>query len=200
MVSMLGRMLWRDLWHLRGQLVAAALVVACGIAVLVAIRGTYQSLLLAQTDYYQTHRFADVFAHLRRAPDSLAEQMRQWPGVAQVQTRLADFRAHLETRIYSSLAQLRGLSANLVLREALTPEEFAGYCRGNALKYLSRAGHKDATAQEVGKAIWYLERWRDSLVRTDTPTPSCAAQSAPPSPAGRSGYRSEWDLSAGSKS
>lgn len=85
---MLGRMLWRDLWHLRGQLVAAALVVACGIAVLVAIRGTYQSLLLAQTDYYQTHRFADVFAHLRRAPDSLAEQMRQWPGVAQVQTRL----------------------------------------------------------------------------------------------------------------
>jgi len=87
-VNMLGRMLWRDLWHLRGQLVAAALVVACGIAVLVAIRGTYQSLLLAQTDYYQTHRFADVFAHLRRAPDSLAEQMRQWPGVAQVQTRL----------------------------------------------------------------------------------------------------------------
>ena len=88
MVSMLGRMLWRDLWHLRGPLMAAALVVACGIAVLVALRGTHQSLLLAQSDYYQRHRFADVFAHLRRAPDSLAEQMRQWPGVAQVQTRL----------------------------------------------------------------------------------------------------------------
>ena len=88
MVSMLGRMLWRDLWHLRGPLMAAALVVACGIAVLVALRGTHQSLLLAQGDYYQSHRFADVFAHLRRAPDSLAEQMRQWPGVAQVQTRL----------------------------------------------------------------------------------------------------------------
>jgi putative ABC transport system permease protein len=86
---MLGRMLWRDLWHLRGPLMAAALVVACGIAVLVALRGTHQSLLLAQSDYYQSHRFADVFAHLRRAPDSLAEQMRQWPGVTQVQTRLA---------------------------------------------------------------------------------------------------------------
>jgi putative ABC transport system permease protein len=85
---MLGRMLWRDLWHLRGPLMAAALVVACGIAVLVALRCTHQSLLLAQSDYYQRHRFADVFAHLRRAPDSLAEQMRQWPGVAQVQTRL----------------------------------------------------------------------------------------------------------------
>lgn len=87
-MSMLGRMLWRDLWHLRGPLMAAALVVACGIAVLVALRCTHQSLLLAQSDYYQRHRFADVFAHLRRAPDSLAEQMRQWPGVAQVQTRL----------------------------------------------------------------------------------------------------------------
>ena len=88
MVSMLGRMLWRDLWHLRGPLMAAALVVACGIAVLVALQGTHQSLLLAQSDYYQSHRFADVFAHLRRAPDSLAEQIRQWPGVVQVQTRL----------------------------------------------------------------------------------------------------------------
>jgi len=87
-VSMLGRMLWRDLWHLRGPLMAAALVVACGIAVLVALQGTHQSLLLAQSDYYQSHRFADVFAHLRRAPDSLAEQIRQWPGVVQVQTRL----------------------------------------------------------------------------------------------------------------
>ena len=88
MVSLLGRMLWRDLWHLRGPLMAAALVVACGVSLLAAIRGTYQSLLKAQSDYYQTHRFADVFVHLRRAPDALAEQMRQWPGVARVQTRL----------------------------------------------------------------------------------------------------------------
>ena len=35
---------------------------------------------------------------------------------------------------------------------------------------LSRAGHKDDAAQEISKAIWYLERLRDSLVRTDTPT------------------------------
>jgi hypothetical protein len=52
------------------------------------------------------------------------------------------------------------------LQAKLSPEEFAGYCRGNALKYLSRAGHKDATVQEIGKAIWYLECWRDSLAQT----------------------------------
>ena len=49
------------------------------------------------------------------------------------------------------------------LRAKLTPEEYAGYCRGNALKYISRAGHKDEAAQDIGKAIWYLERWRGSL-------------------------------------
>lgn len=88
MVTMLNRMLWRDLWHLRGQVVAAALVVACGIATLVATRGTYQSLLLARDDYYLTHRFADVFLHLKRAPQALAGQIRQLPGVAQVRTRI----------------------------------------------------------------------------------------------------------------
>jgi putative ABC transport system permease protein len=37
-VGMLERMLWRDLWHLRGQIFAAALVVACGVAALVGTR------------------------------------------------------------------------------------------------------------------------------------------------------------------
>lgn len=44
------------------------------------------------------------------------------------------------------------------LQAKLSPEEFAGFCRGNALKYLSRAGHKDDAAQEYRKAIWYIER------------------------------------------
>lgn len=85
---MLNRILWRDLWHLRGQVIAASLVVACGIATLVATRGTHQSLLLARDDYYLTHRFAEVFAHLKRAPDALAAQIRAVPGVAQVRTRI----------------------------------------------------------------------------------------------------------------
>lgn len=85
---MLTRMLLRDLWHLRGQVIAAALVVACGIGTLVATRGVYQSLLVAQADYYNTYRFADVFAHLKRAPASLAADIGAIPGVAQVRTRV----------------------------------------------------------------------------------------------------------------
>lgn len=88
MVRMLNRMLWRDLWHLRGQVIAAALVVACGIATLVATWGTYQSLQSARDDYYRSHRFADVFVHLKRAPESLARQIRQLPGVAEVHPRV----------------------------------------------------------------------------------------------------------------
>lgn len=64
-----------------------------------------------------------------------------------------------------------GIEAIDYIQAKLTPEEFAGYCRGNALKYVSRAGYKDATGQEISKAIWYLNRWRDSLVDCRTSTP-----------------------------
>lgn len=51
-----------------------------------------------------------------------------------------------------------GIEAIDYLQAKLSPEEFAGFCRGNALKYLSRAGHKDDAAQDYRKAIWYIER------------------------------------------
>lgn len=58
-----------------------------------------------------------------------------------------------------------GIEAIDYIQSKLSPEEFAGYCRGNMLKYLSRLGHKDAAVQEMRKALWYGERWliaRDS--------------------------------------
>jgi putative ABC transport system permease protein len=81
-------MLRRDLWHLRGQVLAAALVVACGVAAYVTMRSAYLSLQAAQANYYASYRFADVFAHLKRAPESLAAEIRALPGVAQVHTRV----------------------------------------------------------------------------------------------------------------
>ena len=32
------------------------------------------------------------------------------------------------------------------------------YFRGNALKYIARAGHKDDEVQDLEKAVWYLQR------------------------------------------
>jgi hypothetical protein len=33
-----------------------------------------------------------------------------------------------------------------------------GFCLGNTIKYISRAGKKDDTIQELEKALWYLKR------------------------------------------
>ena len=33
-----------------------------------------------------------------------------------------------------------------------------GFCLGNTVKYISRAGKKDETIQELEKALWYLKR------------------------------------------
>ncbi|MEO8157897.1 MAG: FtsX-like permease family protein [Betaproteobacteria bacterium] len=82
------RMLARDLWHLRGQLLAAALVVACGVASFLTMRLMYESLLVARDDYYRELRFADVFVQLKRAPDSLKARIAEIPGVAAVRTRV----------------------------------------------------------------------------------------------------------------
>lgn len=40
----------------------------------------------------------------------------------------------------------------------LTHEEFIGYLRGNVIKYMARAGKKDATKQEYQKAHHYLTK------------------------------------------
>ena len=82
------RRLVRDLWHLRGQVLAAALVVACGVASFVSMRGTYLSLRTARDAYYRELRFADVFAQFKRAPLSLAPRLAAIPGVAAVRARV----------------------------------------------------------------------------------------------------------------
>ena len=71
-MTSLNRKLIRDVIRLRGQVVAVALVVACGIAAFVAMRSMYYSLLGSQEAYYRRYRFADVFANLKRAPETLA--------------------------------------------------------------------------------------------------------------------------------
>lgn len=84
----LDRKLLRDLLRLWGQILAIALIVACGIASFVAMQTAYESLKLSQTTYYEQYQFAQVFGQLKRAPDALVEQIQAIPGVAQVQTRV----------------------------------------------------------------------------------------------------------------
>ena len=44
-----------------------------------------------------------------------------------------------------------------VIRAVLTAEEFRGWCKGNAIKYLMRLGKKDKEIQDAKKSIKFLE-------------------------------------------
>ncbi len=87
-MSALHRKLLRDLWQMRGQAVAICLVMACGVATFVLSLGLLGSLVRAQETYFDRHRFAHVFAHVKRAPRPLAQRLAEVPGVAQVETRV----------------------------------------------------------------------------------------------------------------
>ena len=86
----LNRKLLRDLWHARGQSAAIAMVVASGVAIFVMSVNMLISLSENQQAYYDRYRFADVFAQIKRAPDPVAERLREIPGVASVDTRVVD--------------------------------------------------------------------------------------------------------------
>jgi putative ABC transport system permease protein len=87
-VKSLDRKLLRDLWLLKTQVVSIALVIACGIGGFIGSISTYSSLLWSRGDYYDTARFAHVFATAKRAPQSLAVKIHAIAGVAEVETRV----------------------------------------------------------------------------------------------------------------
>ena len=45
------------------------------------------------------------------------------------------------------------------IKEALGPEGFNAYLRGNAMKYIWRCSHKGKELEDIKKAIWYLESY-----------------------------------------
>lgn len=89
MISHLDRKLVRDLGRMKGQAVAVAVVMACGLAMLIMARSLIESLDSTRREYYEAHRFAQVFGHLKRAPESLTPRIAAIPGVAAVQTDIA---------------------------------------------------------------------------------------------------------------
>jgi len=84
----LDRKLARDLRAAAGQVAAISAVIGAGIAVLVAMFSTFDSLDLSLRTYYEEYRFGDVFVSAVRAPLSAAERVAAIPGVAQVEARV----------------------------------------------------------------------------------------------------------------
>ncbi len=87
-MRVLTRKLLRDMGRLRSQLVAITLVAACGVAVLVSMRTAGDALVATRDVYYERYRFADVFAHLKRAPERVAREIEALQGVAVADPRI----------------------------------------------------------------------------------------------------------------
>ncbi|MFT4546077.1 MAG: putative ABC transport system permease protein [Verrucomicrobiales bacterium] len=84
----LNRKLLRDLTGMKAQATAIALVIACGVATYVMALSTLNAMVRSQDAYYERYRFAQVFAALKRAPNSLGARIEEIPGVARIQTRI----------------------------------------------------------------------------------------------------------------
>lgn len=58
----------------------------------------------------------------------------------------------------------RGNMETIDIMEAKsTPQEFKGHLKLTALKYLTRAGHKESELQDAKKTQWYVNKWVKTL-------------------------------------
>jgi putative ABC transport system permease protein len=89
-VSVLDRKLFRDLRRIWAQVLAVALVVACGVATLVIAIGAYRSLEETRAAFYDRYRFATVFSGLSRAPLSLGSRISSISGVSGLELRIVE--------------------------------------------------------------------------------------------------------------
>lgn len=87
-INALNRKLLRDLWHIKGQILAIVFVIGCGVATMVLSLGTLNSLQETRDAYYDRYRFADVFAQMKRAPQLLLGDLAKISGVARVEGRI----------------------------------------------------------------------------------------------------------------
>lgn len=130
----LDRKTLRDLRRIWAQTLAIALVLGCGIMVMVGAQATQATLMQTQAAYYERHRFADVFAGVIRAPADIVQAAALIPGVAQAEGRIG-FQAILNIdgldepamgRILSLPAAGAGLNIPLVRRGRLPDPDRLG--------------------------------------------------------------------------
>jgi putative ABC transport system permease protein len=84
----LDRKLLRELRRHWVQITSIALVMGCGTMTIMGLRGTLASIRDARDVYYDAYRFTDLFAHVERAPSTLAARLSGVPGVAALETRI----------------------------------------------------------------------------------------------------------------
>jgi len=126
----LDRKLWRDVWHMKGQVFAITLVVVSGVATFIMFITTMHSLDYTRSSFYRDYNFADVFVNLKRAPESLKEKIKEVSGVKDVETRvsahvkldISGFAEPVTGRIISIPDDGRPLLNRLYIRQGRIPD------------------------------------------------------------------------------
>ncbi len=87
-LSPLDRKVLRDLWRMRSQAFAIALVIAAGVGMVVMSLGMMRSLEDTREAYYDRYRFADIVAPAKRIPASVLAGIKDMPGVSLAEGRI----------------------------------------------------------------------------------------------------------------
>ena len=130
MMKSLDIKLWRELWEMRMQALAIAMVIVSGVGIFIMSLSTLDSLYETRETYYRDHHFAHIFAHLKRAPQSLVKRIEEIPGVDKVETRVVayvnldveGFEDPISGHLMSLPDNSRGLLNQIYLREGRLPE------------------------------------------------------------------------------
>ena len=125
----LDKKLWRELWDMRMQAVAIALVIVSGVSIFIMSLSTLDSLHGTRERYYREYHFARIFASLKRAPLGLQQRIEAIPGVDKVETRVvayvnlavAGFSDPISGHLLSLPENSRGLLNQIYLREGRLP-------------------------------------------------------------------------------
>ena len=131
----------RELRRLWAQVLAIALVMAAGVATLIIGIGTYQSLSQTRDFYYESNRFADVFAGVSRARSAL-RRIAEIDGVLAVDGRI----------VKVALADIEGMTEPASVLLVSIPEDGTGslnrlYMRNGRLP---EVGHRvEAVVSEI---------------------------------------------------
>ncbi|MFQ5636018.1 MAG: ABC transporter permease [Gammaproteobacteria bacterium] len=131
----LNRKLARDLWRLRGQVFAVAIVIASGVAVLSMSLSTTEALGETALAYYERYSFAHVFATVRRAPQYLTERIGMFPGVQSISTRV----------VRMAVLDIEGFAEPVIGQLVSVPERREPALNKLAMRAgrMPRAGHPD---------------------------------------------------------
>jgi putative ABC transport system permease protein len=129
----LDKKLLRELWKIKGQVLAVTSVIACGITMYIAFYSAFLNLELSRDTYYAKYRFHDFSIQMEKAPLNSVFKIQNLPGVRAVSGRVVkDVTVSLKDKDELIIGRIIGLDSrkksiidniHLVSGRLLTPGE-----------------------------------------------------------------------------